>query len=189
MAVKSIDKNHPDAIVAREAEQKLAQLKKRLRLKENEFEAAHNEYARAMAKTSTERIGDAAALLLAGGELTTITRSDLERLRTEREVLTAAGAEQQRIVAIAQGRVSRALHETNRSEYIAIEKRIAAAVAELARANEAEARFFEDLKAAGCNSITFRPMGIKAVGLASDKQSPAAFHAREVREHCPEAAA
>jgi len=75
----------------------------------------------------------------------------------------------------------------NRAGYVAIEKRIVAAVGELAAANEAEVLFFRELEDAGCRAIQFRPMRIGAVGLASDDQSVASFHRKEVATYCPEA--
>src|ERR1044072_4591141 len=88
---------------------------------------------------------------------------------------------------LVRSRFSVYLCEINHARYVQIERRIAKAVQELAQANEEEARFFEELRDAGASSISFRSMRISQVGIASDHQSVAAFHRREVEAHCPEA--
>ncbi|MCE3242020.1 MAG: hypothetical protein K0Q83_2527, partial [Deltaproteobacteria bacterium] len=78
--------------------------------------------------------------------------------------------------------------KAQQDRYIAIERRIARACAELAEANAAEVKFFDELHAAGVTP-RFRPMRVSAVGLASDPNSIATFHHREVKQYCPEALA
>jgi hypothetical protein len=185
--VKRIDEKHTDVVTLKESEQKLNQLKKRLTEKERNLEELQGQYARETARSATERIAEQAASLLADGGIITITRDDVERLHNECAVLKAAITTQAQAVSAARNRVSKLLHEANRPQYIEIEKRIARAVQELALANEQEAKFFSELKAAGCSSIAFRPMAVNAVGRLSDSQSVASFHQAEVREFLPEA--
>jgi hypothetical protein len=77
------------------------------------------------------------------------------------------------------GRFSLHLCEINRAQYVEVERRIARAVQELAEANQAEVEFFNALRDAGANSISFRPMRINQVGIASDNHSVAAYHQRK----------
>ena len=114
---------------------------------------------------------------------------DIEVIEHRISVLDIAIDKQRMELDKVRGRFSLKVCEANRARYIEIEKRIAKAVQELASANESEVLFFRELQDAGCNSIPFRPMRVGVIGLQSDDQSVAAFHARELREYCPEACA
>jgi hypothetical protein len=185
--VKTLPEKHPNLILLREAEQKLNRLRKQKREKENSLEEIREQYSQFAALPKQERLETQAAALLADAPMKNITRDDIERASRELEVLLTAITTQERIVAKAAGTVSRQLHEVNRDEYVRIAKRIASAVLELARANEEEFKFFDELKDAGASGVRFRSMAVAAVGKASDRQSGAAFHQAELREHCPQA--
>jgi hypothetical protein len=187
--VKTLPEKHPNIILLREAEQKLNRLRKQKREKENSLEEMREQYSQFAALPKQERLETQAAALLADAPMKNITRDDIERASRELEVLLTAITTQERIVAKAAGTVSRQLHEVNRDEYVRIAKRIASAVLELARANEEEFKFFDELKDAGASGVRFRSMAVAAVGKASDRQSGAAFHQAELREHCPQALA
>ena len=114
---------------------------------------------------------------------------DIEVIEHRISVLDIAIYKQRIEVDKARGRFSLKVCEANRVRYVEIERRIAKAVQELASANESEMLFFRELQDAGCHSIPFRSMRVNAIGLPSDDQSLATFHARELREYCPEACA
>jgi len=186
MAIK-VDEKNVHVVALRAGEGKLRDLIAKRQAKVEELSEATIRYhdprrlqieieAEALLKGESIKVGAAA--------------KDLEILQREIQVLDAAVSQQSQLVDNAlRGKYSTVVCADNRSRYVEIEKRIARAVQELAAANESEVIFFRELQDVGCDSIAFRPMRINSVGLLSDNQSRAAFHAREVQEYCPEAMA
>jgi len=81
----------------------------------------------------------------------------------------------------------RAVEALNRDGYIAILRRRAKALVEVAKCNDEETRFRDSLRDLDAGS-GFRPMAIRAVGDWSDDQSLAQFHVAELGAHFPELA-
>jgi hypothetical protein len=188
MAIK-IDEKNLRVVAKSEGERKLNDLRAQRGVKERELSEATSRYmAVRMEQRSTIEI-EAAALISGESVKAGVTAEDLEKIEREIQVFDAAIRQQTKLVDKLSGEFTVAISEANRQQYVAIEKRIAAAVAELAEANEAEVIFFRELQDAGCTSIPFRPMRMTSVGIMSDMQSSAAFHRKEVAQYCPEALA
>jgi hypothetical protein len=116
-----------------------------------------------------------------------VSQADIEKIEHDIRVHEAAIAEQRKIVSIVRSRVSVKIQELNRGHYLEIVRKIHEAVVALASANQSEVDFFDELRAAGCDSIQFRPMRVTSVGLARDQQGVAALHRREVAQFVPDA--
>jgi hypothetical protein len=118
-----------------------------------------------------------------------ITPEKLEELTREVEIWERV-VQRRRDTVNNRAKYSAAICEQKdvQERYIAIQKRIATACAELAEANAAEVEFFDQLTAVGV-SPCFRPMRVAAVGLPTDPNSVASFHRKEVETYCPEAQA
>jgi hypothetical protein len=187
--IKTVPDNHPDAIALKAAEARLVDLQRQKRAKEIEIEQQTARYSEFASTNGDERLKAEADALLAGQPLMATTRDDIDRGNREIEILKAAIDRQSAsIVQSARAKVAQVLQNINRSEYIRIQKRIAAALKELASANEEEIEFFSQLHdAAGGASIAFRPMRVTAVGAVSDPQSKYSFHMKELKEFVPEA--
>jgi len=190
MAIK-VDEKNVHVVALRAGEGKLRDLIAKRQAKVEELSEAtirYNDNRRSQQRSVIEL--EAEALLKGEPIKAGAAAEDLDKLQREIEVLNAAVSQQSHLVEDAlRGKYSTVVHADNRNRYVEIEKRIARAVQELAAANEAEVLFFRELQDAGCNSIAFRPMRVGVIGLKSDDQSVAAFHARELREYCPEACA
>jgi hypothetical protein len=119
-----------------------------------------------------------------------ISAEKLEELSREVEVWERIVQRQQDTVGKLRTRYSTAVcqQKDQQDRYVAVERRIASACAELAEANAAEVRFFDELHGADVTPC-FRPMRVSAVGLPSDPNSRASFHRREVKQYCPAALA
>jgi hypothetical protein len=182
-----IDEKHQDVINLKKGEMKLNEFCARHAAKNTELERLTLKY---LAARKLSRVGQLEAEgheLLVGSAKPDLTPYDIERTQHDVEVLEAAIHEQRQVVDGLRGKYSLVLCEANRSQYLEIEKRISRAVQALANANEDEVKFFRELEDAGA-SIRFRPMRVVAVGVASDSESLANRHRREVEEFLPEAA-
>ena len=187
MAIK-VDEKNVYTIALREGERKLNDLIALRRKKEDELSEATERYLERRRSQQRSVIELEAEALLSGEPIKAgADTADFEKLQRAIDVLSEAIAQQTQLVDGLRSKNSVVVCNLNRSTYVAIEKRIAAAVRELAAANEAEALFFRELQDAGCTAIQFRPMRVGAVGLASDDQSVASFHRKEVATYCPEA--
>jgi hypothetical protein len=173
-----INERHPDVLKLRDGEAKLKDLRSRRTVVEKQLSLGIE-----MRQSHATQLEAEAAMIINGANAASTPRP-IEELSREVQVLTLAIEKQQQIVEHLRRGFSRAVcnEPANRAAYIAIEKRIAGAVQSLAEANEAEVELFTALHRVGCNSVSFRPMRIQAVGLASDSQSLAAFHKRECEE-------
>jgi hypothetical protein len=191
--VIKIDEKDPCVIALRTGEGKLKELTAERATKESELSTATQKYMSARKSIQHSKLEAEADELLGGQRLeqteTLVQSIDLERLQHQIDVLSVAIDRQQQTVDMLRGKFSLAVCNANRSRYVEIERRIARAVRELAEANEDEARFIEELRDAGCSNVSFRPMRINEIGLASDSQSRANCHRRELQEFLPEAAA
>jgi hypothetical protein len=191
--VIKIDEKDPSVIALRAAESKLQQLLSDRAAKESELSVATQKYMAARKSIQHSKLEAEAEQLLGGQQPgqteTQVESADLERIQHQIDVLNIAIDRQQQTVDVLRGKFSLAVCNANRARYVEIERRIARAVQELAQANEDEARFIEELRDAGCSSVSFRPMRINEVGLASDSQSRAANHRKELQQFLPEAAA
>ena len=141
-------------------------------------------------RTKDERIEQLdyeATLLRVGSAPERAVVKRVDELQHEIEVIDRAIQQQTAIVNQVRGQFSIALCHVNEAEYVGIEKEIAKAVQALAAANEVEANFFDDLRDAGCSSISFRPMRVSVIGTFRDENSLASRHEREMKEFCPKA--
>ncbi len=184
--LNKVDEKDPTVKALRAAEQRLNEVVAALPSKQKALDETTQRFMAIRKSSSLELEAD--ALLANAQSEPAIKPEDLERLQHEIDVLNVAIKRQRSVVEGLGGQVSVKRCEINHDRYVDIEKRIARAVQELAAANEEELDFFEELRAAGCSNITFRPMRIAAIGVASDPQSRASFHRREVEEFLPEAA-
>jgi hypothetical protein len=183
-----IDEKDPRVIALRKEEKRLHELATRHGEKKAELDKAMAKYIAAR-QMGQSKLAIEVDEVLRGEDIgPKISRGDIERLEHENAVLSAAIKKQQHAVDVARGQFSLALCESVKARYVEIERRIAKAVQELAAANEAELKFIQELWDSGCSSVPFRPMRVSAIGVASDPQSRAAFHRKEVQEFCPEAA-
>ena len=190
----TIDEKHPCVVAKSEGETKLNELRMQLRKEQHErdrklpIHLAQNSAERSNERSKLD--GEADQLLSGGASTAQVSAQDIEDLNHRIAVLERAIEKQLDTVSKLRTEYSVFLCESKAQQerYIAIEKRIARACAELAEANAAEVAFFDELHAAGITP-RFRPMRVSAVGLASDPQSVATFHYREVKQYCPEALA
>lgn len=181
---------HESTTRLREAEGKLAELHRERSAVQAEIDRLTNRYMSTKKPTGQSRINDEAAALLSGASVSDEVDDLQKRIAdcTHRAaVLDAAVKQQREAVNHASTQFSAALCAANRDVYLAIERRLAAAVKALAEANEEEAAFFAELYAAGASSISFRPMRVTAVGTLRDTQSGASFHRKEMEAYLPEA--
>jgi hypothetical protein len=115
-------------------------------------------------------------------------REQIERLYDKRRLLHAAVEEQRRIIASVTSKLSKAVCETQRDEYVKIVKAVANAVHAVAEANLAERLFFESLRSGGIEySSWLRRLAFMPAGDLTDINSLASFYMNEVKEFCPEA--
>jgi hypothetical protein len=170
---------------------KLAELHKQRSAEQAELDKTTNRYLLAKRPTEQSRLEAEADQLLDGaakGVEPTAPSDDFEAIEHRIAVLDVAIQRQHQKIDKVRSEFSSEVCNANRDQYILIEKRIAKAVAELAAANQSEINFFNELTAAGCSSITFRPMRVSSLGLLNDPNSRASLHLREIREFCPQAA-
>lgn len=181
-----IDEKHPDVIAYRSGEKKQGELQQAYTKKKRELGEATTRYLE-----SQRTLDDEAGELLEGGQFAfqPVTKTEIERLQREVEVFKAAITKQTQIVERLKNGFSKAVCQANRAQYLAIEKKIAKAVQELAEGNEEEERFFEELRAADVKPVGFRSTRIAAIGTFKDTQSGASFHRKEIKEFVPEAVA
>jgi hypothetical protein len=184
------DPNAPAAVELREAETKLRALRSEHQVKQEQLEKLEQEYARRRSLSAKDRLETEAESVLAGMPVEEISIPEIRDLQHWIEIQSKAIELQSVVVQTARNKFTRTICEANRGRYLEIAKRISRAVEELSLANESEVQFFDELMSAGCGSgIPFRSLRLNAVGLASDKQSAAAFHRREVEQFLPEALA
>jgi hypothetical protein len=134
-------------------------------------------------------LGAAADAFLAGKRVDVSSVGErLRKLQREADVISLALTKQQAITAEQRGKFSADVcnHPQNRAAYIQIQKRLAAAVFEVATVNALEETFMAELYAAGVSSVPFRPMRIKEIGTLADVNSRASAHGRELEQFCPE---
>jgi len=187
----TIPEKHPDVIAFRAEQARRQEFMNSLGAKQTELAGAQQRYAERMQSLRRSRLESEADELLSGASSVRLSPEDLkdiERLEHEIEVIELALQKQKSTLDLCQGRFNTAVSEANTSTYVRIEKRYYRAIQEAAEAGEEEFRFFEALQQAGVTPM-FRPMRLNQIGIVSDTQSAAAFHAREVREFCPQAAA
>ena len=189
--VIKIPEKHPDVIAFRAEQAKRQELMNNLGSKNTELAAAQQRYIERKQSLQRSRMQEEAEQLLAGVNARPIGEDVMviERLQHDVEVIALALETQKPTLDVLQGRFDCAVCEANSLIYVRIERRIYRAVQEAAEAGEEEFRFFRALEDAGVHAPSLRPMRLNQIGLASDSQSRAAFHACEVREHCAEAAA
>lgn len=183
-----VDEKDPIVLALKEAEQLFRSLANDRARKNDRLMLSTQKYMGHGKSSERSRLESEANNLLYGkkGE-PVIDPEDIEQQQHEIDVLDVALEQQRVVVEQIRGQFSIKLSAANRRRYVEIETRIARAVQELAQANESEVLFFRELEVAGCSSITFRPMRLNAVGIASDSQSLAACHRREVETYLPEA--
>jgi hypothetical protein len=187
MAMK-VDEKNVHVVALRVGEGKLTDLIAKRRAKEDELSEATIRYLDRRRSQQRSVIELEAEALLSGEPMKAgANTADFEKLQREIDVLSEAIAQHSQLLDGLRNKYSVAICKANYAAYVAIEKRIAAAVRELAAANEAEALFFRELQDVGCTAIQFRPMRVGAAGLASDDQSVASFHRKEVATYCPKA--
>ena len=188
------DEMHPCFIACHKAETKLNELRMLLRKDQGERDwKLQIHLAQKSAEPSTERAKlDSEANQLLSGRAGTdqVSAQDIEDLNHRIAVLERAIEKQLNTGSKLRTEYSVFVCESKAQQdrYIAIERRIARAVRELAEANQEKVAFFDEHHAAGVTP-RYRPMRVGAVGLASDPNSVASFHHREVKQYCPEALA
>lgn len=183
-----IDEKNADVAAFRQAEHKLADLRSELSKRQRELNDATDKYL-AQQHANKSKLDVEAEGLLAIGETEQATPDEsIRELAHDVSIYERAVQIQCDVVDKLRTSFSTTVCATVQARYIAIEKRIAHAVQELAKANEAEVQFFDELREAGA-SPGFRPMRVDAIGTLTDSQSRASFHRREVETYCPEAAA
>jgi len=184
------DPNAPAAVEFREAEVKRRTLHAERQAKQEQLDKLQQEYARRRALSAKDRLETEAQSVLAGTPVEEVSVVEIQDLQHWIEVTDKAIEMQDAVVQTARNKFTRAMCDANEERYLEIARRIAHAVQELAEANEAEDRFFQELVDAGCGTgIRFRPVRVSTIGLASDPQSGAAFHRRELQEFVPAALA
>jgi hypothetical protein len=180
-----IDEKNEHVVAFRGGEKKLRELQQAYAQKKRELS---DETARYL--ESQKSLDDEAGELLEAGqvEFHPVTKTEIERLQREVEIFKVAVQKQREIVDRLRNGYSRAVCSANRPEYLAIEKRIAAAVQELASANQAELEFFEELRAIDVKPVNFRSTRADAIGTLRDPQSFANQHQKQLRQYLPEVA-
>jgi hypothetical protein len=185
--ITQADAKDPRAIAYHHDQDRLTKLQNELSRKEAELENANlRNYEMQLVQRADRLDAEASALI---GEVDAGPKTvfaNVEQLEHDIGVLTTAIEKQKAIADVSRGAYSVALCELNRKKYLEIETRMLKAVNELAQANEAEVKFFQELISAGAHSIVFRPMRNQSFGVASDPQSVASFHRREVEQFLPE---
>ena len=190
----TIDEKHPCVVARQEGETKLNELRMQLRPVLSERDSKLQRYlAQRSAERSNERCkldNEADQLLSGSASADQVSAQDIEDLNHKIAVLERAIERQLGTVSNLRTEYSVFVCESKaqRDRYIEIQRRIASRVEALAQANQEEVDFFDELNAAGVTPH-FRPMRVSAVGLASDPNSIATFHHREVKRYCPEALA
>jgi hypothetical protein len=180
-----VDESHPTAKALREGKKKVSELGIRRADLEKQLEAEIEKRRRLLSGSREERLGEEADAILDNRNFA--DSPSIEKLRHQIEVVDFAVQKQQEFVGNhLQAAFSKVVCDDPQNRQTYISKRIAAAIAELAAANEAEKEFFAKLYQVGCSTIPYRPMAVKEVGIASDTNSRAAAHLREVKEFCPE---
>jgi hypothetical protein len=185
--IQEVDSKDLRAITYRHDQDRLTKLQNELSRKEAELETANLKNYEMQRLQRADRLdAEASALIGEVDDAPKVVFVNMQQLEHDIEVLTAAVEKQKAVADVSRGAYSVALCERNRNQYLEIEKRLLKAVTELADANEAEVKFFQELIAAGCHSISFRPMRNVPFGIASDPQSVAGCHRREVEQFLPE---
>jgi predicted RNase H-like nuclease (RuvC/YqgF family) len=190
----TINEKHPCAVARQEGETKLNELRMQLRPLLSERDSKLQRFlAQKSAERSNERSkldSEADQLLTGSASTDQVSAQDIEDLNHKIAVLERAIEKQLNTVSKLRTEYSVFVCESKaqRDRYIEIQRRIASRVEALAQANQEEVDFFDELHAAGVTP-RFRPMRVSAVGLASDPNSIATFHYREVKQYCPEALA
>ena len=186
-----IDETHPHVVAYRAGVKDLSNARATLAKRKNALNDATQKY---MAQKGTPRSKldlEADKVLSASGySVDWISPEKLQELTSEVEVMERVVQRQQNTVSELRTRYSAAICQQPdvQQRSIAIQKRIASACAELAAANQGEVDFFDELHAVDV-SPCFRPMRVSAVGLASDPNSIATFHRKEIKTYCPQAVA
>jgi hypothetical protein len=188
----TIDEKHSCVVASREGETKLNELRLQLRKEQGELAGKLQKYlAQKSSHDERSSLDNEVDQLLAGSaSADQVSAQDIEDLNHRIAVLERAIERQLDTVRNLRTRYSVFVCESKaqRDKYIEIEKRISRACAELAEANAAEVRFFDELNAAGVTP-RFRPMRVSVVGLLTNPNSIASFHRKEVETYCPEAQA
>jgi hypothetical protein len=172
----------------REAQQLLVKVQLELAAVEKELE----QLRLAASSPNTLTLAQRAQAFLRNEESSPIARSpqreQIERLYDKRRLLHAAVEEQRRTIAEVTSKLSKAVCETQRDEYVKIVKAVANAVHAVAEANLAERLFFESLRSGGIEySSWLRRLAFMPAGDLTDINSLASFYMKEVKEFCPEA--
>ena len=137
-----IDEKHPCFLARHEGETKLTELRMLLRKERGELDSKLPRYlAQKSAERSNEREVD--QLLSGSASADQVSAQDIEDLNHRIAVLERAIEKQLNIVSNLRTKYSVFVCEApaQRDRYVEIERRIAAAVRELAAANEAEVKF------------------------------------------------
>lgn len=181
-----IDEKNVDVSAFRWGEKKLADLRTELSERQRELSAATERYLQQQRANKSKLDCEAENLL--GNNAEQVQSDSIRELAHDVSIYERAVQMQSDVVNKLRNGFSTAVCNAQRKHYVETERRIAAAVQELALANEAEIEFFNELRALGVTP-QFRPMRVNIIGTLSDSQSLATFHAREVAEHLPEVAA
>jgi hypothetical protein len=178
---------HPTSIKLREVKKKMSELGADKASKVQQLAEEEEEQRKSIAGSREARLGPEVDALLEGRKLP--DNQTREKLRHELDVIDLAIEKQQQVIADLRGEFSAVVcnHPENRAIYIAIQRRLATAVAEVAAANEAEEEFLAKLYEMGCSSVAFRPMRIREIGTLDDPHSRASAHRRELEQFVPEA--
>lgn len=185
-----IDENWESAKALRASEQKEKNIGAELAQVHKQIELTIEQKTSLLRNPREAELVVAADAFLAGKSVDVAPVDErLRKLHRDADVISLALTRQQAITAGLRGKFSREVceHPQNRATYVAIQKRKAAAIMELAASNELEQQFFSALYGAGCSSVSFRPMGIKEIGTLKDGNSRASLHLKELKEFCPEA--
>ena len=182
---------HPDVIAYRASLRDLSNDGATLAKKKGVLNDATQKFMAQKAAPRPQRDLEADKILSASGHsVDWITPERLEELAREVEVWERVVQRRRDTVNNLRTRYSAAICQQPdvQERYIKIQRDTAEACAKLAAANQSEVDFFDELHAIDVVPC-FRPMRVTAVGLASDPNSIAAFHRREVKQYCPEALA
>jgi hypothetical protein len=181
----TINEKHQCVVALHEAEVKLTELRVQLRKEQGARDRKLQMY---LSQKSTERSSERSKLdseadqLLSGSAIANqVSAQELEDVNhkiavteraIERQLATVSNLRTDYSIFVCQSKAQQ-------DRYIAIERRIARACAELAEANAAEVAFFDEHHAVGVTP-RYRPMRVSVIGLPSDPNSVAAFHRKEV---------
>jgi hypothetical protein len=184
----TINEKHPNVIAHRAGLKDLNHVAAILAKKK---EAQNNATQRYMAQKSTPRskhdLEVDQVLSGMGHSVDWISAEKLEELSHEVEIWETVVQRQRDTVNNLRTRYSAAICQAKEQQdrYVEIQRRIANHVKGLAQANQDEVDFFDEHHAVGAIPY-YRPMRVSAVGLASDPNSLATFHHREVKQFCSE---